>query len=457
MDSEQEILRMLAERELANNCQDVKVNGFSLLSYLRYDLRQLYLESQGYNTLTSRSSHNKKAIIKSVVKSFFQISELFWKRPQIRYVFNAFPRVESINNRYVDKFTDPLIGLCNLHEKSIILEHSRGGVHLSPRLYEDILVYSDFLDFRSKILAHLYYLFWGATHKKVFENAYRAMKSTYGEVLKKKEFLFVSCRCLIYTNSYYHFFKRLKVQFVIGPARNYQKACFYAANKLGIQTIEIQHGITYGETIMYSGYRDESLMPKLFLAFGDNKPSNVYGIDESRIVNIGWALTELIKAFPPILHVGPKDILVISDPEITKPLLKSVFQLAEENPQIHFYIRPHPHEFLSKEQLSQIERSPNISVQDNKINISVVLQSFTHVIGENSTVLYEALSEGKKVGKLYFEGLHPSFLEDSDKECFWIIANSDDFNQFLIEDVTRKRTKKIYTPFDLERFKAIIA
>lgn len=448
---------MLAERELANNCQDVKVNGFSLLSYLRYDLRQLYLKSQGYITLISRSSHNNKAIIKSVVKSFFQISLLFWKRPQIRYVFNAFPRVESINNRYVDKFTDPLIGLCNLHEKCIILEHSRGGVHLNPRIYEDILVYSDFLDFRSKILARLYCPFWGATHKRAFENAYQVMKSTYGEVLKKKDFLYTSCRCVIYTNSYYFFFKRLKAQFVIGPARNYQKACFYAANKLGIQTIEIQHGITYGESIMYSGYRDESLMPKLFLAFGDNKPSNVYGIEESRIVNIGWALTELIKSFPPVLHVGPKDVLVISDPEITKPLLKSIFQLAAGNSRIHFYIRPHPHEFFSKEQLSQIEQLPNVSVQDNSINISVVLQSFTHVIGENSTVLYEALSDGKKVGKLYFEGLHPRFLEDSDKECFWKIANSEDFNTFLTEDLSVKKIKMIYAPFNIERFKSIIA
>lgn len=415
------------------------------------------MKSQGLTTLTSRSSLNSIAVIKSVVRSFFQILLLFWKRPQIRYVFNAFPRIESINNRYVDKFTDPLIGLCNLHEKCIILEHSRGGVHLNPRIYEDLLVYSDFLDFRARTLARLYCPFWGRTHKRDFENAYQVMKATYGDVLKKKDFLFIACRCVIYTNSYYFFFKRLKAQFVIGPARSYQKACFYAANKLGIQTIEIQHGITYGESTMYSGYRDESLMPKLFLAFGDNKPSNVYGIDESRIINIGWALPELIKTFPPVLHVNEKDVLVVSDPEITEPMLRAVFQLAEDNTQSRFFIRPHPHEVFSKEQLILIKQSPNVLIQDNKINISVILQSFTHVIGENSTVLYEALSEGKKVGKLYFEGLHPRYLEDSDKECFWSISNSKEFNLFLADSSSNKKPKTIYSPFDIERFKAIMA
>lgn len=457
MDGEQRMLKELSIKELANKCQDIKVDGFPLLSYLRYDFRRLYLESQGYKTLNPKSVHNRKAIIGSVVKSFFQIAKLYLKRPQVRYVFNAFPRVESINNKFVDKFTDPIIGLCNLQEDCIILEHSRGGVHQSPRLFEGLIIYSDYLDFRSKVLSHIIYPIWGTIHRKEFENAFRIITSTYGDVMNKKELLFRSCAIRIYTNSFYRLFKALKAEFIIGPARNYQKACFYAANKLGIQTIEMQHGITYGETTMYSGYRDESLMPKLFLAFGDNKPSDVYGIDESRIVNIGWALPELIKSFPPVLHVDEKDVLVISDPEITESMLRAVFQLAGDNTQSRFYIRPHPHETFSKEQLLLIEQSPNVFVQDNKINISVVLQSFTHVIGENSTVLYEALSEGKKVGKLNFEGLHSKYLEESDKECFWSISNSEEFNKFLTESSSSKKTKRIYSPFDIERFKAIIA
>ena len=194
MDREQRMLKELSVKEVANKCQDARVDGFPVLSYLRYDLRRLYLESQGHKTLAPRTSHHRKALIESVVKSFFQIAGLNLKRPRVRYVFNAFPRLDSINNVFIDKFTDPIIGLCNLQKDSIILEHSRGGVHQSPRLYEDIIVYSDYLDFRSKFLAHIICPVWGSIHKKEFEQAYRIMVSTYGEVMEKRDLLFETWR-----------------------------------------------------------------------------------------------------------------------------------------------------------------------------------------------------------------------------------------------------------------------
>ena len=115
-------------------------------------------------------------------------------------------------------------------------------------------------------------------------------------------------------------------------------------------------------------------------------------------------------------------------------------------------MRPHPHEIVTTEQLKMIESENNVKIQDKTINIAIVLQSFNHVLGENSTVLYEALAIHKKVGRLFYKRLNPKYLEESDRDCFWEIHNQDDFEQFLKDDVSSKKTKSIYSKFDKELF-----
>ena len=95
-----------------------------------------------------------------------------------------------------------------------------------------------------------------------------------------------------------------------------------------------------------------------------------------------------------------------------------------------------------------IDSMPNVKLQDKKINITVVLQGFSHIVGENSTVLYEALAIHKKVGRLCYPKLHPKYLEESDKDCFWEISSQQDFVTFLKEDVSSKKSKCIYSPFN---------
>ena len=101
--------------------------------------------------------------------------------------------------------------------------------------------------------------------------------------------------------------------------------------------LELQHGVTYDETITYSGYRDPMFTPDRFLSFGNMPRNDVYGIDEKNIVNIGWAFNEYIKSIQtePVVN----SVLVVSEPSHNEQLFESMVGLAKEHPDITYYVR----------------------------------------------------------------------------------------------------------------------
>lgn len=99
----------------------------------------------------------------------------------------------------------------------------------------------------------------------------------------------------------------------------------------------------------------------------------------------------------------------------------------------------------------------NIHIDDNTQNILVTLNQFKHIIGENSIVLYEALSYGKKVGRLYMNGLAPKNLDKEDSAYFWRIEDADSFKEFIDASPEAKKQRKIYSKFDRNLFEDLIA
>ena len=154
---------------------------------------------------------------------------------------------------------------------------------------------------------------------------------------------------------------------------------------------------------------------------------------------------------PHDLTFSEKDVLVVSDPQCTDAMLNAVILLAEAFREVTFHFRPHPHEVLTAEHKAKIVAHQNIVIQDFQINITEVLMAVKYVIGENSTVLYEALSEGCRSGKLYFDGLNPIYLHEDDRGSFWEINNLESFKSFL-NGKEEKVKKSIYSPFDKELF-----
>lgn len=449
---DQQLLKDIAQKEMSYGLYDAKIKGLPIYSFIRFFVRNDILNQNGFPVLKPRQRIKRSSVIKSALISIWHFLKLFLLRSHYSTVFYSFPRVEKIGNEYIDKFTDPIIDCVEYKDDIIILEHGRAGVHPTPRIHKNKIVYLDVLSVYSNVIASLYGSRFYNKYRIDFDQFYNSLNRAFDNTLKIERIVKLFYSNYLYNNGLYKILKCMSAKRLIGPSRSYMFGPFYAAHLLGIKTFELQHGVTYGETVTYSGYRDPMVMPDVFLAFGDNKPSNVYGIDERRIVNIGWALQDYLAKLPHKDSFQEKDILVISDPEVTNAIFEVVLRLAEDNPESTFYIRPHPHENITEQQLCSISSKRNIKIQDKSINITVVLQGFNHVVGENSTVLYEALAINKKVGRLFYKGLNPKYLEESDKDCFWEIHNQEEFERFLCDDISAKKSKSIYSKFNRELF-----
>lgn len=330
-----------------------------------------------------------------------------------------------------------------------------GGRHHKPRLHNNNIIYSDIITIIARLISIFVSGFWRYKYKKELTSLFSSLYSIYDkEVVNEKQIIRSLLYSLLYTKQYKFLLKKIGAKRIFAPVRPVEE--FMAARQLNMQCFEMQHGVTYGETVLYSGYPERMVTPDFFLAFGDNDPKNVYGIEEDKIFNVGWPLFEYILGVVGANDCNKKDVLVISEPEVSDAIISVVLKLAKENPDNRFYIRPHPHEQYDENQLRKIYSLPNISIQDNTINISVALQSFQNIIGENSTVLYEALDLNRKVGKLFFEGLHPIYLNSNDKESFWEIYSLADFSDFLERTNINKKVRNIYSRFNKDLFNYLI-
>lgn len=448
----QSIIKYIVEKEISYGLYDYKIDNSSIYSRIRYGVRRVILEKNNVPVLDPKNRISGVLVIKSCLTSLWQLLKLFIRNKDYSSAFFAFPRVDKIGSVYLDKFTDPIVENVDFKNDYIIFDYGRGGEHLKPRLHEKQIVYLDILSVYSNLYSEIGWKHFYKRYQLEFDSLNKVLKKAFGDILSINDLVKSFLASYVYSNVLKYIYKRFSIKRVIGPSRAYMSAPFFAANQMGIKSFEIQHGITYGESQMYSGFRDPMVLPSFFLAFGNNKPLDVYGIDENRIVNIGWALTNYIDKVDNKEFYQPNDVLVISDPEITDSIIKAVVKLAVYNPMITFYIRPHPHEIINKQQLAFINTYNNVKVQNKSINISVVLQSFNHVIGEDSTVLYEALAVNKKVGKLFMEGLCSHYLEAADKECFWEIHDQYDFKMFINGSLREKKSKCIYSPFNKELF-----
>ena len=454
--TENDLMSSLVPLEEQSGCYDYKIHGLCVYSLSRDNLRYRYFRHKGiaFNTRPDKTKYGNA--IKTFFVSLFHILKIILLQCKVDYVFHAFPRLEIINGEYIDKFSDPIIDNVGLKNYAIF-QYGRAGVHLTPRRHSKNVYYTDCLKIWLSIVKPLIYLWYSVFYNNTLRGLFDSLQKVYVDMpIDKKEIVFDFHCNYAYYRLYRLLLRKMKPKAIMGTCRDQLYALFIAANKLGIKHFEFQHGITIGETGLYSGYRFSPLLPDFFLAFGENDPKTVYGVEESRIRNIGWALYDYLKDVVYDEQITEKDLLVVSDPEITEKLLDVVFVLAQETPDMVFHFRPHPLEILTEAQLEKIHSTDNVKLQNKNVNITLVLSKFNLVIGENSTVLYEALSMNKKVGRIGMNGLSPQWLNEEDSNYFWQINNEKDFMEFVKADPSERKTKSIYSPFDKKMFLSVL-
>ena len=444
-------IRDICQREIESRCYSHQIYGISVYNYLKRRIRNKELKRFDLDLHQSYPPIDYKEWLFSIIKSLFQLIILIIKREKHDNLIHSFSRVDSVNDVYLDKFTDPLIEYSNIGEDYFIFQKGIKGRHYKNRLHSENLIYIDAISALGFVYTSLFWRVFYARNKKTLTSLLTSINEAFPQIELSISSLSKSiAHSLFITICLNKLLKLMEVKRVFAPSRSDFLHLIPAAKMSNTKVYELQHGITYGETITYSGFQDPLFTPDKFLLFGDVSPKNVYGINEAKIFIIGWAFGKYVEDNVRNSKLEESSVLVISEPHITDRLLSVIATLANDNPNIVFYFRPHPLEILSTKQKNMIDNRTNIRMDDNKQNLLSTLTRFKYVIGENSTALYEALSLRKEVGKINMGGLHPKYLQKEDENYFYEITDNLSFVDFINRTFSNKHSKNIYSTFKPE-------
>ena len=447
----EELLRIVEDEK---SLYKYKIHGISIWSVVRRRYRNLRIEKTcGIAPMSNHAHFNFKRLLLTFFTSLRQYISFSLRRKQVDIWFSNFTRLDCVDGIWVDKFIDPVIDKLEL-DNYICFERGNSGVHQKPRLHQDSIVYTEAIDFSINLLEILISPFYYVRYRKVYLELFDAAQKSF--FMQRKDFwqiVRLFTRFDIKRRIYKRIFRKKRVKYFFGVARLTFYSQMVACKELGIPVFEFQHGITVSETVLYSGSVDEMFVPDYFLAFGKMWVGSQFGIDCKRIKVIGWAYRDYLRKTLSVIPKKYMHILFASEPEISDKIIAAVSELAKAFPDYFFDIRLHPHERFTSEQSAMIETIPNVRVVDNKIGSFVTLMQYDYVAGEHSTVLYEAMSLGKKVAKICFADLHPKSLIDNYNDGFYYVHDIEEFGLFLEAELSESQKEKmsqIYSPFDRE-------
>lgn len=412
---------------------------------VRFNIRSQYV-NELHKTINPKISFH---LIVNLLLSLYQLIWIVIRRKHYENIIFPHPRLYLVNDNYLERLSDPLIEFSKIKSSYIIFERWQNGEHHKPRMHSKNCKYWDIIPFASLMMSKIFGNFIVRKYKSQIKGLlselneeFEVTKSTEGLIIRELSNFLIS----------YHLsapiLKACKPKRIFMAPRSTFDYIIVYAKKHGIKTYELQHGITLGATKLYSGEYNEEIDPDYFLTFGEGNISNHFGIPVEKIKNMGFAygnyLAELTKNNA---NHNSQRIIVISDPQITDQLLSIVKILATEYTDWTFDFRCHPQEALNKDQKELIESIPNIVEVSNKEESFATLNKYPIVIGENSSVLFEALFLKKRVGRLNFNGL--KVRTDSKIQGGYVVNSVEDF-KVLVEDenLSIPNPQQLYSEFN---------
>lgn len=429
-----EALRTILRLELEHKLYDYKIGSINLWNLYRTPYRYMYISNvTGVCSISKRVTKRIRAkyMLKNTYISFVCFLHLLFKHHKYENVVIPNGRLQMINGKYFDKFTDPIIDESELKNSCCILHLPCVMDYYHNRRHNDIIIPMDILYLFGYFILPFYFFFHllSGNFIKIYR-LYKVLKRILSLpvihlIRLNVWYMMIRIMAIIYSKLF-HF---LGVKRVFGVARQSFYDAILGAHFNGIPVYELQHGVTHGDTEYYSGSQCPILEPDFFLAFGEMWNGSQFGIDPSKIINIGWAYKNEMAISENIIIPG--SVLFISSPEITFNILKTAKDLSEKYPSYHFYIRCHPYEKYTEEQMIVVDNISNLFLDDNSIDSQFALCRYQFVLGEDSSVIYEALSLGKKVGRLCYNGINSTRFSNKEDDGFIYLYNDEDFLMFV--------------------------
>lgn len=451
---EEKLLQKIHKTELRLQLNSVTIHGVPLWRLVRHHTRLHYLNKQVGLSFASTAT-------KGQGKARLQLLSGFWKYVGRRdlNVFFSFSRLANIQGEFLDKFIDPILSLTEIEDSNYFILDPPNYVGSYKRIHKDQTVTNESRTILNQFLKYWFKLVTPICYGTKIKSVYNCCKAEFK--LDEACLDFYKERVSCFLSSFYYYllwFRILKPKRVFVVFREAYFPQIAACKRLGIPVAEFQHGITIGDTKSFTGVYDNRIDPDYFLVFGRYWQGPQFGMPLERIVNIGWAYKDLLaRKLGENIEEREGRVLVISSPSITDSILTALSTLSEANVDCCFDIRLHPCEKFSDIQQERLNKIKNTQIVDNSIESAIALLSYKYVVGENSSVIYEALSVGCKVGMLNLGGLRPPVDRPGIKENFFIINNAKDFERYMCEESTESTSQaEFYSDFNSEVFMSFV-
>lgn len=438
--------------ERAKNIDDITIHGVPLWRLVRTFFRWKYRDSRPFSV---KPKINYFVILRNSFVSCWGFLGILVKRKHYDNVFFPHPRLFFVNGLYMERLSDPLIDCANIADDTIVFERHQNGIHQRPRIHSNMVVYLDFIDLLSKVLSPVAKKYISRKYKVEIEdlyerlnNVFRLNDKSYVKLFEDIVASFIISRYLIKP-----IIKCISPKRVfIAPRGTYDYAISICKN-LDVKIIELQHGVGLGISDLDTGRYDSRIDPDFLFVFGSANIADYLGYPLDRIINIGYPFKTFLKSSNDTKYAKTVS-LVISEPHITDLMIKVLIGIIEQYPDYEFHYRCHPQESLNSIQKSILSQYKQIKCVDNKTESFCTLSRYEAILGENSSVLFEAMSLHKKVGRLNYGGFRA--LETKLLHGGTIINSPQEFDLFMRESYSDENdAKEVYSDFQPEALKVI--
>ena len=257
---------------------------------------------------------------------------------------------------------------------------------------------------------------------------------------------------------YHDLFDRARPAAVLLVQNGIEKALFHVAKARGVPTVEVQHGLIGHGHIGYSyprgvDYGKQTGFPDLFLTFSDFWQKSVfYPAKRHEVVGTDYFASD----FGSIRKPRGK-IMVISADIYHDDLMKVVREVAAQLPKRQFIYKLHPNQNSDEADIrAAFADMPNIDVGSGLTPASRMMDDVSHLFTIQSTVVYEALQNGRRICILprHDYNIHSDIFDLPEVSVLNTVSEIAAALEIPCVDTVRYR---FFEPFDPARAQGLLA
>ncbi len=340
------------------------------------------------------SAKGVAAAAAGAIKSFCQLALL----PDADVLFwGSSRRLRNVEG-WLDPLTDPLVQ-CLSERRSVSLERPLQGRHRSPPLTKQLKWYDGpkvLARIRARLPARL-----SQAERRVVSDLSDLISGRFGVARQRIE------RRLTAEISAFRaergaarfMLERTNPSAVFVVNRWINSGVLAACSQHAIPSYEIQHGAVGHEGFKYHTPYAKGLDPDGFLVFGEEWKSYNWGLSKDAVHNLGAPYIWTARSEISDGTRGAK-IMLVSQPNQAEDLNESFKAICLSLPDESFILQLHPQDRGNWQERYTVGKLPNVAVAKEGQPLYQSFADCKAVIGQDSTVLYEASFFNLKVGLL---------------------------------------------------------